>query len=119
MSPTPAASSPNSSNGENNHKMHSAPKMDTGKLKADVQALLQDSTSSLEKAVTQLSQRTTTVPSSNTEQQLLISVLEMNRKLEFEKLQMRTEIEKLRNANKVMEKELFEVNGKTEAEQKF
>jgi hypothetical protein len=50
---------------------------------------------------------------------LLISVLEMNRKLEFEKLQMRTEIEKLRNANKVMEKELFEVNGKTEAEQKF
>lgn len=102
----PSLGPPSSSSGDTKSKSRSNSIPSSASLDSDVQALLQESISSLDEAITRPSKPIRIVETSSTGQQLLAAVLEANRKLEREKMEMRNEIEGLKVENEKLRREL-------------
>jgi predicted component of type VI protein secretion system len=75
-------------------------------ISSDIHVLLQESVSSLDEAVSRPFEPIKNVTTSSTGQQLLSAVLDTNRRLEKERLEMRREIEVLKLENEELRKEL-------------
>lgn len=107
----PPAAPPSSGAADTKSRSRSNSIPSSASLDSDVQALLQESISSLDEAITRPSQPIRIVDTSSTGQQLLAAALEANRRLEREKIEMRKEIEALKVENEKLRRELEGLNG--------